>query len=288
MAREFLSYDEAQVDYYIGIVKRWPKITLTKHNVIRAEGDYWSLNLDNGNLTDGQRDELIQICNEKIKAYVGSYNGIIGDYRYNPNDLSSKSIRYLVLKLAHGRCALCGASIKDTPIDIDHIVHRNKGGTNEVSNHQALCYRCNRAKRDRDATDFRDYGLEERSGDCVFCRFEDRIVEAYNTAVCVRDAFPVTDHHSLVIPRRHAATLNDLVGDEISDLFQLAKVVKAHLLELDKSIAGFNIGINEGQAAGQTIKHLHLHVIPRRPGDVPNPRGGIRGIIPGKADYLSA
>lgn len=153
IAREFLSNDEAQVEYYIRIVKRWPKITLTKHRIIDAsEHGFFRLNLDLASLTDIQRAEIVGICNERIRGYIEGYRGIIGDYRYNPDDLSSSSIRYLVLKLANGQCALCGAIVKDTPLDIDHIIPRNRGGSNDPSNLQALCFHWNRAKRDRESS----------------------------------------------------------------------------------------------------------------------------------------
>lgn len=286
IAREFLAYDEAQVEYYIKIAKRWPKITLTNHGVIDASRrGFFQLNLDLPSLTQTEIDELIRLCNDKVAGYIANYKGIIGDYRYNPDDLSSSSIRYLVLKLAKGRCALCGASVKDTPLDIDHIIPRSKGGGNDIFNLQALCYRCNRAKRNRDSQDFREYGIDAKDPICDFCDLESRIVSSYNTAQCVRDAFPVTEHHSLVIPKRHVLTLGELSGEEVSDVFQLAKTVKTELKTIDRTISGFNWGINEGKAAGQTVPHLHLHLIPRRLGDVSDPRGGVRGVISEKALY---
>lgn len=286
IAREFLSYDEAQVEYYIKIAKNYPKKTLLKHGIIdTSKRGFFRLTLDVNNLTENERNELIELCNEKIRDYIGNYKGIIGDYRYNPDDLSSSSIRYLVLKLANGRCALCGASIKDTPIDIDHIIPRNLGGTNDISNLQALCFRCNRAKRDRDKTDFRNLGEETKDAKCPFCNLDHRIIDTYNSANCVRDNFPVTEHHSLIIPKRHILTVSELSATEFQDIFLLAKKVKSELRLIDLKIEGFNIGFNEGQVAGQTIPHTHLHLIPRRLGDVPNPRGGIRSVIPNKAIY---
>jgi ATP adenylyltransferase len=286
IAREFLSYDEAQVEYYIRIVKRWPKATLTKHGVIdTSERGYFRLTLDLASLTEQERAEIVALCDGKIRQYIEGYKGIIGDYRYNPDDLSSSSVRYLVLKLANGRCALCGASVKDTPLDIDHIIPRNQGGTNDLSNLQALCFRCNRAKRDRDFQDFRSFGEEEQDPACPFCAVAPRVVLAYNSARCIRDAFPVTEHHTLLLPRRHVLTVSELSAQEITDLFQLAKVAKASLQEQDRSISGFNLGFNDGAAAGQTVPHVHMHLIPRRAGDVSDPRGGLRGVIPGAAAY---
>lgn len=286
IAREFLSYDEAQVEFYIKIAKNYPKATLLKHGIIdTSKQGYFQLNLDFEDLTENQTNELIEICNEKIREYVGKYKGIIGDYRYNPEDLSSKSIRYLVLKLAKGHCALCGVSIKDRPIDVDHIIPRSQGGSNDLSNLQALCDRCNRAKRNRDATDFRHLGEDTHDANCPFCNLGTRIIQNYNSADCIFDNFPVTDKHSLIIPKRHIATVTDLSMAELNDVFFLSKKIKSELRLIDSKIEGFNIGFNEGEAAGQTIPHVHLHLIPRRIGDIENPRGGIRAVIPERADY---
>lgn len=281
-----VTYDEAQVEYYVKIVKRWPKITLKKHNIINTnKKGYFGLNLIVNALTSEQKTELVNLCNSKITEHIQNYKGLIGDYRYNPEDLSSSSVRYLVLKLAHGKCALCGATIKETPIDIDHIIPRNKGGTNKISNLQALCFRCNRAKRDRDNIDFRHYGEVYKEEDCVFCDLNGRVEDTYNSAQWIFDNYPVTPLHSLVIPRQHAKTIDELSSSEISDIFQLSRYIKGKLIETDPKIQGFNVGINEGEIAGQSIMHLHLHIIPRREGDVQNPRGGIRNVIPGKANY---
>jgi ATP adenylyltransferase len=286
LAREFLSYDEAQVEYYCKVVKRWPKATLARHGVIDAsERGYFKLALDVTKLTQTEKEDLIKICNEKIQSYINSYSGIIGDYRYNPDDLSSSSIRYLVLKLAKGRCALCGASIKDTPLDIDHIVPRNKGGTNDLSNLQALCFRCNRAKRDRDSEDFRRFGQFEPLEGCAFCERKTEAEQEYNSCLWIWDRFPVSAHHSLIIPKRHVSSVSELSVSEMQDMFLLMARAKARIQEIDADVRGFNIGFNDGACAGQTIMHTHMHLIPRRNGDVEQPRGGIRGVIPGMAVY---
>lgn len=99
------------------------------------------------------------------------------------------------------------------------------------------------------------------------------------------DGFPVTDFHSLIIPRRHAKDYFSLTRDEVIACDDLLRKVSDDLISRDPSITGFNIGANVGSAAGQTIFHCHIHLIPRRTGDVVNPRGGVRQIIPGKGDY---
>ncbi len=98
------------------------------------------------------------------------------------------------------------------------------------------------------------------------------------------DGFPVSKGHTLIVPKRVVPEIFDLNDDEYRGCFDLIKKVKDYLKE-KYSPDGFNIGVNNGEDAGQTVFHAHIHVIPRYKGDVPNPRGGVRNIIPGKGDY---
>lgn len=104
--------------------------------------------------------------------------------------------------------------------------------------------------------------------------------------IALRDAFPVTEGHTLVIPRAHVGSVFDLGPEEQADLWALVARVRADLTR--EGAAAFTIGVNDGRAAGQTMSHAHIHVIPRRPGDHPDPRGGIRWVIPERADYWSS
>ncbi len=120
---------------------------------------------------------------------------------------------------------------------------------------------------------------------CPFCSLEPTHKWIENDhAIAVQDAYPVTDGHTLVIPRKHVASIYELTGEEQSAVWSLVAEVRNRLLTGLKP-DGFNIGVNDGCAAGQTIEHAHVHVIPRRKGDVPDPRGGIRWIIDDKANY---
>lgn len=120
---------------------------------------------------------------------------------------------------------------------------------------------------------------------CPFCELPaERIVFSAEESLVIRDAFPVSPGHTLVIPRRHVGSFFELTEVERDCMFELLAQAKE---ELDHSFQpdGFNIGINDGAAAGQTVQHLHLHLIPRYRGDVPDPRGGVRWVMPGKAKY---
>jgi diadenosine tetraphosphate (Ap4A) HIT family hydrolase len=105
-------------------------------------------------------------------------------------------------------------------------------------------------------------------------------------AVVIRDGFPVSPGHTLVIPRRHVGSFFDLTSNERTEMLTLLDQAK---MDLDKEFNpdGYNIGINDGAAAGQTVPHLHIHLIPRYEGDQSDPRGGVRWIFPEKADYWS-
>ena len=120
---------------------------------------------------------------------------------------------------------------------------------------------------------------------CPFCALPaERILLLADEALVIRDAFPVSPGHTLVIPRRHIGSFFELTDAERACMVELLAKAKAEL-DLSFQPDGFNIGINDGAAAGQTVPHLHLHLIPRYLGDVPDPRGGVRWVMPGKAKY---
>jgi len=120
---------------------------------------------------------------------------------------------------------------------------------------------------------------------CPFCGLpKERAWFESRYSVAVLDAFPVTEGHTLVIPKRHVESCFDLPQNELNDISAVVTRVRM-LLKKKFNTDSFNIAINDGVAAGQTIPHAHVHVIPRRMGDVADPRGGVRWIIPGKAQY---
>ena len=120
---------------------------------------------------------------------------------------------------------------------------------------------------------------------CPFCSLlQSRVIDSSPLGLVIRDAFPISPGHTLIIPKRHVGSFFDLEADERAELLALlcqAKVVA----DKEFSPQGYNIGINDGAAAGQTVPHLHLHLIPRFEGDLPDPRGGVRWVIPEKAKY---
>jgi diadenosine tetraphosphate (Ap4A) HIT family hydrolase len=122
---------------------------------------------------------------------------------------------------------------------------------------------------------------------CPFCTLPaSRVVEENDYAILILDGYPVSPDHSLVIPKRHVGSFFDATTPERAALLALLDKAK-ELVEETHKPAGYNIGINDGAAAGQTVPHLHIHLIPRYAGDQDDPRGGVRWVIPDKADYWS-
>ena len=121
---------------------------------------------------------------------------------------------------------------------------------------------------------------------CPFCKVESEreIIASSPLSVAFFDGFPVSPGRALIIPKRHVSSFFDLSQEERQDLLNLADSVK-QIVEERYHPDGYNIGINVGEAAGQSIFHVHMHLIPRYQGDVPNPRGGVRGVIPSKQNY---
>jgi len=122
---------------------------------------------------------------------------------------------------------------------------------------------------------------------CPFCVPEpSQLLVSEGLVLALRDGYPVSRGHSLIVPRRHVGSFGEASLDEQSAMLAMLQRVRA-MLDAELRPDGYNIGINDGAAAGQTIMHVHMHVIPRYRGDRPDPRGGIRWIIPEKADYWS-
>ena len=121
---------------------------------------------------------------------------------------------------------------------------------------------------------------------CLFCEVlktdRGRIVQENELAYATRDAFPVTGLHTLVIPKRHVTDYFGLTSTEASAIHDLILAQKEIIDALDTSVGGYTIGMNCGEIAGQSVWHCHVHLIPRRKGDAPHPKGGVRHVIPWK------
>ncbi len=289
IAKHLLSYDQSQIDYYTKITGNMVGRVLRNHKIVERDRESKSYSLNDFGLLSGEQiDELVGLCEEKIADFLDSRGDGVFAHRRKSSGYISGTIRYEVLKRAKFRCELCGISAEEKALEVDHIIPRNKCGSDDLSNLQALCYSCNAMKRDRDDTDFR--GLAEsykhREEGCDFCELpETRIITENELCVVVRDMYPVTDGHTLLIPKRHVQDYFELGQAEVNAVQQLLSWVRADLESADSSINGFNVGVNVGESAGQTVMHCHIHVFPRRSGDIEQRVGGVRNIFAGKGEY---
>jgi 5-methylcytosine-specific restriction endonuclease McrA len=241
LARTLSGYDEEVQEYYEKILMRWPKITLTKHSIVSYERRRalfsLSFNLDNEILVEKAK----ALCEYKIREWIEQKKP------YRSAARLGASVRYRVLKAARGKCELCGVSSKIVPIDIDHIVPRSQADrygyvlkdnvkipVDDEQNLQSLCYRCNRAKRDQDSTDFRwprgklirEHGLDEVSGaggyDAGIQTVENRLDPLFDQLI---------DQHARLIDKSSDESLATRVAGMMSVLIDIAGV--AGLAEAD-------------------------------------------------------
>ena len=128
--------------------------------------------------------------------------------------------------------------------------------------------------------------MKDPNNPCLFCNV-DKSGNAHENelAFASYDSYPVSEYHCLIIPKRHIKNYFDLSNDELIACNELIKIVKKEILNKDPSVKGFNLGTNIGEVSGQSILHCHIHLIPRREGDVDNPQGGVRSVIPNKQYY---
>ena len=128
--------------------------------------------------------------------------------------------------------------------------------------------------------------MRDPNNPCLFCDSKKSgIAHENDLAYASFDSYPVSDHHCLIIPKRHIKDYFDMTNDELIACNDLIQIVKNEILSKDTNVKGFNIGTNAGKIAGQSIMHCHIHLIPRREGDVDNPQGGVRSVIPNKQHY---
>lgn len=288
IASAFLAADLSQLEYYEQITKGYPTQTLRRHGIIEHQRGIYRLFPEAQQLNEWERASLIALCDAKVADYVAHRQDAIWRHRAQNFEPVPGTLRYEVIKRARGRCEACGVSNRERALQVDHIVPRAQGGSNDLINLQALCSACNAQKLDRDLTNFRaaQAAYDQRNADCIFCTLPiERIVFRNSLAIAVADAYPVTAGHMLILPLRHVADYLELWQPELNAIHDLQRQIVDRLRRDDPRISGFNIGTNAGASAGQTIFHCHVHVIPRRDGDMADPTGGVRGVIPGRQHY---
>ena len=128
--------------------------------------------------------------------------------------------------------------------------------------------------------------MKDPNNPCLFCNIkESGLAYENNLAYASYDTYPVSKYHCLVIPKRHIKDYFELTNEELIACNDLIKLVKDEIINKDQTVSGFNIGTNAGKVSGQSIIHCHFHLIPRRKGDVENPQGGVRSVIPSRQHY---
>ncbi len=181
IAAAFLACDVSQLEYYEQITKNMPGKVLGNHGIVVREKDEYRLTVDAGSLSLTQTEELVRLCDEAIDAYLQKRGAAVYDHRRAALGYISGSLRYEVLTRAGFRCELCGISADERAIEVDHIIPRKHGGLDDLTNLQALCFKCNANKGARDDTDFRIVRdeLNARQTECIFCELApDRILES--------------------------------------------------------------------------------------------------------------
>ena len=171
-------------------------------------------------LSDAERDELLQLCRQRLDAFREQRGEEGFAHRSRHRTPISGSVKYRIHRCARGRCECCGAHEHQRALEVDHIVPKNQGGSDAITNLQALCFRDVQAS----------YG--HREAGCVFCALEGsgRVLLENELALCIADAYPVSEGHSLVIPRRHVADgLEELHQPEWNAVVELLKLRREQL-----------------------------------------------------------
>jgi ATP adenylyltransferase len=275
--------DKKSIQYYKDRLKVWPKQILKKHKIAELNRGIYEFK-DDVSPDFKELKELQEICDSKINEYYS---------RDTSEDKSSSGwgLKRVTLIDKFPYCQLCGqrpSKNNDISLDIDHIKPKTKGGSDDLENLQVLCHQCNRAKGNsflKSAEKSHEEYLKKEI-DCLFCNIDEkRIVDQNDYIFVIRDGFPVTLGHTLIITKRHVSKANELTDAEVLYIFKQSQIEINKLESEDSSITGINLGFNIGVSAGQSVNHVHFHIIPRRNGDIENPRGGIRHVIPGKGNY---
>lgn len=266
VARAILVRDPTQVEYYENIVRRMPGRVLTQNRGITTKADQTYCLIGYEDLTSDEIDKLITVCVNRIDRFLKERAVTPWSSRGRSRGYISGKTKYEVLKQAGFRCLLCGQSAKVKAIEVDHIVPKSWGGSDDIWNLQALCYSCNASKGRSDDTDLRDVeqSYEYRQEGCTHCETVDTDMLCSNAlAYAVTAPQPSSEGKALIVPRRHVSDYFDLYKPELNAIQQVLLASKGHLQEIDELITGFNVSFDSERETGQTIDHCYLQLIPR-------------------------
>lgn len=249
IAAAFLGADLSQVEYYEKVVTRYPGPVLKGRGIVELERGVYRLSRDLHRMDEWQRASLIALCDAKVADFVAKRQTAIWAHRSINADPLPGTLRWQVITRAMGRCEACGVSALIRALEVDHIVPRSRGGSNEPENLQALCSTCNLQKLDREATDFHAAHalVAHRRAGCAVC---DAVVsDSEELALVVRLPAGLA-----VAPRRHGAGWLDLWQPEVN---ALRRVEAASVVEGGVSMTTSMIGAGDGDAG-----HLVLTYAP--------------------------
>ncbi|WP_421738367.1 HNH endonuclease [Caulobacter sp.] len=265
IATAFLGADLSQLEYYEEITKGYPQQTLKRHQLIEHERGVYRLASEAAPSNEWERAALIAVCDAKVADYIARRQDAIWRHRAQNFEPIPGTIRYQVLVRARGRCEACGVSNEVRALQVDHIIPRTAGGSNDLWNFQALCSLCNVQKLNKDATDFHaaHQAFDHRQSGCMLCApTEGEVFEENELMFAVHDPDPGADR-ILIAPKRHVIDRFDLWQPEINASWQLESALATKLRASDDSIIGFRIGSGTDRVAGVGV-HYRTHLTPVR------------------------
>lgn len=261
IASEFLNQDISQLKYYKAIVKRWPHVTLVKkRNIVSYNRGVYKIRLDR-DLSDEERRDLIEKCDLRINEFIDK-DPMIRKFRELDRKSVSGSVRFQVLAKSKGVCMACGAKSTEAFLHVDHIVPKSLGGPTEVNNLQALCYKCNTEKRNRDETDFMLWHkrLEFRNPNCKLCQKPHKTGAENSMAYAIPEVVEA-GVGSVVAPVRHVGSFAEMIPAEMHLCTALIGEVLADMREKAPR-AEFGVSWLDGLREG----HCRIRITPK---DVP-------------------
>ena len=266
LAQVFLAEDESQLQFYERRIQHMPIRVLLKHGIIDRHDELIRLNA--APLDFRQRARLKLLCEQRLQRFLERRGLALWDYRMLEIDPLPDNLRFQVLKEGGGRCALCGATKEERPLDVDHIIPRSRGGTNDRSNLQVLCSKCNRTKGNKDETDCRVLAPDADPA-CELCPPEQArlTVSEHGSVVAIRAVPATTRDHHVVLPKRHTSDFFSMTQRERLDADDLLRVLSAQVRERDHTVIGFRIGSTCGNRTGGAESHAQIHLVPRRADD---------------------
>ena len=259
LALAVLPYDTSQVEYYEVIMKRWPKKTLKRHEVITYRRGEFALNTDISLLSENQKKEITSLCTKKIQGFLNAR--LARQHKVKIPTHITGLMRYEVLKLAKGRCSLCGVTKEERALDVDHIIPRSLGGKTEFANLQALCYVCNRSKGNQDKTDFRNSINPVKNPNCRLCCSGQSVTDQNYRAFALSEKENSPLENIIVVPKRHVSSFFDLDQKEVNDCYALLRKGRKSFHNQHTNLK-FEISISEIHQYGNENDHTYIRLIP--------------------------